>query len=317
MISPDPRRGRRGLVVLGLRGPPLPGLLVPARQPEHRPPAPAPDRRHPGGGRPAVHHRPVVRQRRPGRGGPPHRRARPRRPGHGVLHQRRRRGDRERHAHGPPPHRPPQGPDHLPQLPRRHGGVHRRHRRPAAVAERALRRRHGQVLGAVPLPVALLLGHGGRGGRAGAPAPRRRPHGRGPADRRRGPARDRGRHERHPRAAPRLPAGRPGAVRPVRHRDDLRRGDGRLRPLRRVVRGRPLERHARPHLLRQGRQLGLRPPRGRGHQPGHRRHVQGAARTRAGSPTRATRWPARRPSPRSPSSRRRACSSTSARWGPR
>ena len=211
----DPRRGRRGLVVLGLRGPPLPGLLVAARQPEHRPPAPAPDRRHPGGGRPAVHHRPVLRQRRPGRGCPPHRRARPRRPGHGVLHQRRRRGDRERHAHGPPPHRTPQGPDHLPQLPRRHGGVHRRHRRPAAVAERALRRRHGQVLGAVPLPVALLVDDGGRGGRAGAPAPRRRPHGRGPADRRRRPARDRGRHERHPGTAARLPAGRPGAVRPV------------------------------------------------------------------------------------------------------
>ena len=34
-----------------------------------------------------------------------------------------------------------------------------------------------------------------------------------------------------------------------------RRGDGRLRPLRRVVRRRPLGRHARPDHLRQGRQL--------------------------------------------------------------
>ena len=64
-----------------------------------------------------------------------------------------------------------------------------------------------------------------------------------------------GRHQRHPRAARRLPRRRPRAVRRARHRDDRRRGHGRLRPLRRVVRRRPLGRRARPHLLRQGREL--------------------------------------------------------------
>ena len=67
----------------------------------------------------------------------------------------------------------------------------------------------------------------------------------------------------------------------ARHRDDRRRGDGRLRSLRRVVRRRPLGRHPRPHLLRQGRQLGLRAARRRDHQPTHRRHVRRPRRTRA------------------------------------
>ena len=60
-------------------------------------------------------------------------------------------------------------------------------------------------------------------------------------------------------------AGRARDLRRVRHRDDRRRGHGRVRPLRRVVRRRPLGRHARPHHLRQGRQLRLRPARRRGH----------------------------------------------------
>ena len=68
----------------------------------------------------------------------------------------------------------------------------------------------------------------------------------------------------------------------ARHRDDRRRGDGRVRPLRRVVRRRPLGRRARPDLLRQGRQLGLHPARRRGHQPADRRHVRRAGRTPAG-----------------------------------
>ena len=54
-------------------------------------------------------------------------------------------------------------------------------------------------------------------------------------------------------------------LRRVRHRDDRRRGDGRLRPLRRVVRRRPLGRDARPDHLRQGRQLRLRAARRRDH----------------------------------------------------
>ena len=93
---------------------------------------------------------------------------------------------------------------------------------------------------------------------------------------RRDRARDRRRHERHPRPARRLPRRRARPVRPPRHRDDRRRGDGRLRPLRRVVRRRPLGRHPRPDLLRQGRQLRLRPARRCGHQPDDRRHVRRA-----------------------------------------
>ena len=55
------------------------------------------------------------------------------------------------------------------------------------------------------------------------------------------------RHQRHPGAARRLPAGRARALHEARHPDDLRRGDGRLRPHRRVVRGRSLEGRARHH----------------------------------------------------------------------
>ena len=125
-----------------------------------------------------------------------------------------------------------------------------------------------EVLGAVPLPL----------GRSTPPTTPRSARGRsqhladvimveGAATRRRHHARDRRRHERHPRAARRLPAGRARALRRARHRDDRRRGDGRLRPLRRVVRRRPLGRDARPDRLRQGRQLGLRAARRRDHQP--------------------------------------------------
>ena len=77
-------------------------------------------------------------------------------------------------------------------------------------------------------------------------------------------------------------AGRARALRRARHRDDRRRGDGRLRPLRRVVRRRPLGRHARPDLLRQGRQLRLRPARRGDHQPARSPTRSPSARTRAG-----------------------------------
>ena len=50
--------------------------------------------------------------------------------------------------------------------------------------------------------------------------------------------RDGHRHQRHPGPAGRLPAGRARALRQARHPDDCRRGDGRLRPHRRVVRRR-------------------------------------------------------------------------------
>ena len=56
-----------------------------------------------------------------------------------------------------------------------------------------------------------------------------------------------------------------------------RRGDGRLRPLRRVVRRRPLGRHARPDHLRQGRQLRLRAARRRDHLRRDRRDLRSSA----------------------------------------
>ena len=179
LINPHARRRWRGGLVLGLRGPTLPRLLLPARQPQHRPPAPSADRRHPGGGRPLVHRGSLVRQRRPGRGRPPDRRAGPRRPGHGVLHQWRRRGDRERHPHGPPAHRPAQGADHVPQLPRLHCGRDHHDRRPRRWPNEPAAVGHGQVLGPVPVPLRLPRRQRGRGVRAGPPAPGRRHHGRG------------------------------------------------------------------------------------------------------------------------------------------
>ena len=58
----------------------------------------------------------------------------------------------------------------------------------------------------------------------------------GPQTHRRLHPRDGHRHQRHPGAARRLPAGRARALRQARHPADLRRGDGRLRPHRQVVR---------------------------------------------------------------------------------
>ncbi len=67
--------GARGQLVLGRGRQPLPRLLQPAGQRQHRPPAPEARRRHQGAGRHAVHDRPVPRQRGAQRGGPAHRRA--------------------------------------------------------------------------------------------------------------------------------------------------------------------------------------------------------------------------------------------------
>ena len=59
--------------------------------------------------------------------------------------------------------------------------------------------------------------------------------------------RDGERHQRDPDSTGRLPAGRPRAVHEARHPDGVRRGDGRIRPHRRMVRGQPLERRPRHH----------------------------------------------------------------------
>ncbi len=69
-------------------------------------------------------------------------------------------------------------------------------------------------------------------------------------------------------------AGVRDARRPARHRADPRRGDGRLRPRRRVVRARRARRRARPHRLRQGRELRLRAGGRRGDQRGDRRRLR-------------------------------------------
>ena len=91
------------------------------------------------------------------------------------------------------------------------------------------------------------------------PAPRGDPPVRGRAHRRRGDPRDGHRHERDHRPARRLSAVDPRGLRPARDPADLRRGDGRLRPHRQVVRRRQLGRRPRHPDRREGHQLGLRP----------------------------------------------------------
>ena len=73
------------------------------------------------------------------------------------------------------------------------------------------------------------------------------------------------------------------------HRDDRRRGDVGVRSLRRMVRGRPLGRDARPHHVREGRELRVRAVGRRDHLAADRRHVRPASRSPAASPTRVIR----------------------------
>ena len=89
-------------------------------------------------------------------------------------------------------------------------------------------------------------------------APRGDPRVRGRAHGRRGDPRDGDRDERDHPAARRLPPGDPRGLRPARDPADPRRGDGRLRPHRTVVRLRALGRRAGHPLRREGDQLGLR-----------------------------------------------------------
>ena len=71
-------------------------------------------------------------------------------------------------------------------------------------------------------------------------------------------------------------------LRRARHRAHRRRGHGRLRPLRRVVRRRPLGRDPGPDHLRQGRQLRLRAARRRDHLRRDRRDLRRIAPTPGG-----------------------------------
>ena len=117
-------------------------------------------------------------------------------------------------------------------------------------------------------------------------------------------------HRGHHGAAAGLHGRRAGSLRPLRHRVHRRRGDGGLRPDRKVVRHRPFRRHAGSDHLRQGCQLRLRPARRRGDQPGDRRRRSPTAPIPAGSPTRVIRWPPPRPSPPSMRWKTRASSPT-------
>ena len=289
----------------------------PARQPQHRPPAPAAGRRHPGAGRPAVHRSPrpsptpmrgeaarLIAELAPGdldmvfftNGGAEAtenamRMARLHTGRHKVL----------------PTYRSYHGATGTARSPLT-GDPRRWPSEPGAAGI-------GQVLGPVPLPLAV---------------PRRPPRPRSASGRSSTWPTSSWSRARTPSPPimletvvgtngilvppPGYLAGRAGAVRPARHRDDLRRGDGRLRPLRRVVRRRPLERR-RPTSSASPRASTRATSRSAAWSSAGRSPTRSrSAPTRAGSPTRATRWPARRPSPRSPSSRRRGSSSTPARW---
>ena len=214
------------------------------------------------------HHRAVLRQRRPLRGGPADRRARARATSTRCSSPTA--APRPTRTPSAWPACTPAGTRCWPTYRSYHGAT------AGAIALTGDPRRwptepgmpgHRALLGALPLPLGV---------------PRRRPRQRS-ASARWQHLRDidhgRGRRTRSPRSssrrssAPTASSSRrtatsPGvrdALRRARHRDDRRRGDGRLRPLRRVVRRRPLGRHARPHHLRQGRQLRLRPARRRRH----------------------------------------------------
>ena len=91
-----------------------------------------------------------------------------------------------------------------------------------------------------------------------------------------------------------------------RHPAHRRRGHGRLRPHRQVVRDRPLGSGSRPDDDGQGHHLGLRAARGGGDAAAASRASSRRRRSRAASPTTATPWPAPRPWPRSRCTRKKA-----------
>ena len=246
-----------------------PRLQQPADVGQHRPRRPTGHRCHHGAGAQAAVRPACVRDRDPG---PPRGEARrdpARRHGQGLLHARRRRGHRERDQVRPPRDRTLQGPRPLPLVPRRDARRHDADRRPASLGQRA---RPGRGR---PLPGHASLGRGGASPGGGEPpGPRGRDPLRGPAHDRGGLPRDDRRHERHPHPARRLHRRRPRDLRSARDPDGRRRGHGRLRADRPLVRGGPLGRHPRPHDDGQGPDVEL-PAAGRGGDaPRPRRAVQ-------------------------------------------
>ena len=272
-----------------------------------RPRAPASgDRR--GGARPARPGRPLDHAGPlPPRGGRARRAARgdhARRPEPGLLLGLRLDGRRGRPEDGLPvlaaPRRPAR-PEDLIHLPG--GGLPRGHDR------LGLRRGDGPLpLRLRPAPVRGSPCASRRHRRAGAPARDARGGDRRRRDRAAGAGR---RRDDHPPA--RLPARDPRALRQARGAADLRRGRDGLRPHRDDVRVRAGGRLPRPALRREGPDRRLHAA---------RRHARDRARSTRHSwaptrssrpsstatPTRATRWPAPRRSPRSRSS------SGSGRW---
>ena len=136
-------------------------------------------------------------------------------------------------------------------------GVDLAHRRPAALAERA--GDAGPRADARPVPVSLLRGPPGSVPRVHRrAAPRGDPRVRGPAERRRRLPRDGDGNERGAAASGRLSPGDPRGLRPARDPARPRRGHGRLRTNRPLVRVRELGRRPGHHHRGEGDQLGLR-----------------------------------------------------------
>ena len=259
-INPIAVAGAEGRYLLGLRREALPRLRVAARQRQHRPPAPEDHRGDQGAGRQAGDDRPAdglgvaLAPRAPARGGHAWR------PLHVVLHELGRRGERERDQARAARDRAAQDRRALPLVPRRDARLGRPHGRSAALAERARdgRRRADARPVHVSLPRRASRSVPRLHRRA---APRGDPRVRGRAHRRSGHPRDRHRDERDHPAAARLPAGDPRGLRPARDPADPRRGHGRLRAHRALVRVRELGRRPGHHHRREGDQLRLRPAR--------------------------------------------------------
>ena len=196
-------------------------------------------------------------------------------------------------------HRPPQDPRALPLVSRRHRRQPDDDRRSAPLGDGAGHARRRPRARPVSRHAARL-GHR----RRGAAQLEEVIELEGPKTHRRLHHRDGQRHQRHPRAARRLPRGRARAVRQARHPADLRRGDVRLRPHRHVVRGRPLEGGAGHHDDGQGPDERLRAAR-RGRDAPRASPITSSRRSStAASPTTATRSAAPRRWPRSRSTKR-------------
>ena len=317
-INPIPVAGAEGRYFWDYDGQALPRLRLTARQRLDRARPPEGDRGDQGAGREALHDRAAdgdgaALAARPDAG-----RGDAGQPEDVVLHERRRGGERERDQARALVHRAAQGDRALPLLPRCDRRRDHAHGRSAALVRGARapgRRAHARPVH-LPLPRRPSRSLPRLHGRA---APRGDPPVRGPAHGRRRHPGDRRRHERRHRPARRLPAVDPRDVRQARRPAHLRRGDGRLRPHRQVVRVRELGRRpGHPHDG-EGDQLGLRAARrddglGADLRVGARQVHRGRAHLqRPSARLRHPRSPRSRPSARRASSRTRPSRASSSR----